>query len=89
MYDRTDLIKAIPDATYDVVGDGTQEECQAFADAFNKVLDVLRSEFLAGQEELSEREITEAVCLANDAWNEFCGQDGDIDRTIEWVRTRI
>lgn len=89
MYEREYLAKAIPNATPDAVGDGTPEECEAFADAYNEVLDVLRTEYLPGVEEMTDEQVHSAVYLASQTWDKFCEQQGDVVRTLAWLRAEL
>lgn len=89
MYEREYLTKAIPNATPDSVGDGTPDECSAFADAYNEVLDVLRAEYLPGVEDMTDEQVHSAVHLASQTWDKFCEQQGDVARTLAWLRAEL
>lgn len=92
MYEREYLIRAIPESSVDATdphGLLEGDARQAWNDGYESVLRVIRGEFLAEKGELSEDEVTEAVLLANDAWGEYCGNQGDVEKTIAWVRSKI
>lgn len=92
MYEREYLIRAIPESSVDATdpqGLLEGDSRQAWNDGYESVLGVIRGEFLAEKGELSEDEVTEAVLLANDAWDEYCGNQGDVEKTIAWVRSKI
>ena len=92
MYDREYLSRAIPESSVDATdpqGLLEGEKREAWNDGYESVLCVIRNEFLPGSDEFTEHEVTEAVLLANDAWDEYCGNQGDIEKTIAWVRSKI
>jgi hypothetical protein len=92
MYDRDYLKWAIPESSVDATDpqgllEGDARE--AWNDGYEDVLCVIRNEFLPGSVVFTEQEIAEAVFLANEAWNEYCGNQGDVDATIAWARNRM
>lgn len=92
MYDRDYLSWAIPESSVgatDPQGLLEGDARDAWNDGYESVLNVIRGEFLAGKDEFSEGEVTEAVALANDAWNKYCEYQGSAVKAIEWVRHRM
>ena len=92
MYDRDYLKWAIPESSVEATdpqGLLEGDALDAWNDGYEDVLCVIREEFLPGSEEFTEQEVTEAVLLANEAWNEYCGNQGNTEETIAWVRARM
>lgn len=92
MYDRDYLQEAIPRASVNDVADGGfagEADRQAFADGYNVVLDALRAGYLPGADELTEDQVNYAVQLASDAWCKYCEQQGDVERTLAWLRAEL
>lgn len=89
MYDREYLSRAIPNATPDSVGDGTLEQRTSFADGYNLVLDVLRAEALPGIGGLTDEQVNSVVHVASETWSKYCEQQGDVTRTLAWLRSEL
>jgi hypothetical protein len=88
-YDRNYLETAIPEATIegtDPQGLLEGDAQQRWNDGYEEVLSVIRAEFLAGQDEFTEGQITDAVFVASEAWNTYCGFQGDVAATLGAVR---
>jgi hypothetical protein len=88
-YDREYLNKAIPAATID----GTDPQGllsgdvqQTWNDGYEQVLAVIRAEFRAGQNEFTEGQVMDAATIAYEAWDTYCGFQGDAAITISAVR---
>lgn len=92
MYDRDYLKWAIPEPSVDATDpEGLLEgdEREAWNSGYECVLRVIRDEFMPDAAELTEPQVTEAVLIANNAWNKYCEYQGGVDKTIEWVRYRM
>ena len=83
MYTRDDLVKAVPYA--DCASIGGWDDLEQAIDGFNLVIDVIHAEHPC----CTERHITDAGLLGNAAYEVFCNNDGDVDATIDFVRSKI
>jgi hypothetical protein len=91
-YDREYLNKAIPQAIIDATdpqGLLSGDEQQQWNDGYEQVLDVIRTEFRAGQDEFTDDQISDAVAIASDAWDTYCRLQGDVAATIKAVRNEL
>lgn len=84
-HDRDELLQAVPDTDKHSVGDGDEEVRIAFADGFNRVLSVLRSKFRRHQAGFDDDDLDTAKFISSKAWNEFCGNQGDVKATVKWL----
>ena len=91
-YDRESLNKAIPTATIDGTdpqGLLSGDEQHEWNDGYEQALAVIRAEFRAGQHEFTEGQVMEAIAIASEAWDTYCGLQGDVAMTISAVRTEL
>jgi len=82
-YTRYDLEKAVPFADEDSIGDW--DNIYDAVDGLNAVINVIHREHAC----CTESDITSAVWLGNSAYEEFCKNEGDVEKTIEYVRAKM
>lgn len=80
---RADLEKVVPFADEDSIG--CWDDVPAAIEGMNTVIAVIHAEHPCS----TQVQLDNAAWLGNAAYEEFCRADGDVEKTIDYVRSRM